>query len=193
MRLIGLTVNEDDDPSFINLVQRIIHGVVSTKKPKDYCVVRIDNWFGQRWLNFSGKMLGALGVRKTPNTTFPPFVPSRVRSYTLFAWAPEKDDYTNVEEPHAVHKWQPSSANLQNFVGKTFPDACFFWFSGNTKENHRGSLMGYVSSDGECWTWYLEFQRQGEWKQSKRANITPEQIDFFLSKCLGHTKGPCPN
>src|SRR5437773_9450264 len=46
MRLIGLTTNEDDDAAIISVVQRLIHGVVSTRKPKDYCVVRIDNWFG---------------------------------------------------------------------------------------------------------------------------------------------------
>jgi len=192
MRLIGLTLNEDDDPEFMTLVQRLIHGVISTSKPKDYCVVRIDNWFGERWLNFSGKTLGALGVHKKPNTTFPPFVPSRIRSCTLFTWNSKKEDYANVEEFHSVHKWQRSGTNLQNFVDNTFPDACFFWFSGNTKENHRGSLMGYVSSKGECWTWYLEFQRKGNWKRSKASNITSDQIDFFLSKCLGHTKGPCP-
>ena len=61
MRLIGLTVKEDDDAEFVVLVQRLIHGVVATSKSKDYCVVRIDNWFGERWLNFSGKTLGALG------------------------------------------------------------------------------------------------------------------------------------
>jgi len=192
MRLIGLTVDEDDDPGFIELVQRLIHGVVSTERPKDYCVVRIDNWFGERWLNFSGKALGALSVHKPPKRTFPPFVPSRIRSYTLFTWSPENDDYANVDEFHSVHKWQPSGANLQNFVSNTYPDASFFWFSGNTKENHRGSLMGYVSSKGNCWTWYLEFQQEGGWKQSKRVAITPEQVDYFLSKCLGHTTGPCP-
>jgi len=192
MRLIGLTVKEDDDPGFINLVQRLIHGVVSTKKPNAYCVVRIDNWFSERWLNFSGKTLGALGVHKRPNTTFPPIVPSRVRSYTLFKWFSEKDDYRNVEKFHSVHKWQQSGTNLQNFVINAFPDAAFFWFSGNSKENQRGSLMGYVSSSGECWTWFLEFQMKGEWKQTKRASITPEQVAFFLSKCLGHAKGPCP-
>jgi hypothetical protein len=175
------------------LVQRLIHGVILTSKPKDYCVVRIDNWFGERWLNFSGKTLGALGVHKKPNTTFPPFVPSRIRSCTLFTWNSKMADYANVEEFHSVHKWQHSGANLQNFVGNTYPDACFFWFSGNTKENHRGSLMGYVSSKGECWTWYLEFQRKGNWRRSKATNITPEQIDFFLSKCLGHTRGACPS
>src|SRR5204862_2461526 len=103
MRLIGLTINEDDDPIFINLTQRLIHGIVSTRRPKEYCVVRIDNWFGERWLNFSGKTLGALSVHKRTKVTFPPFVPSRVRSYTLFSLDAENDDYLTVEEFHPVH------------------------------------------------------------------------------------------
>ena len=191
MRLIGLTTNDDDDPGFIKLVQRIIHGVVSTEKPRDYCVVRIDNWFGERWLNFSGKLFGALGVRKTP-TTFPPFVPNRIRSFTLFTWDPEQDDYRQIEETHPVHKWQHSGTNLQNFVSKSFPDAAFFWFSGHTKQTHQGSLMTYVASNNECWTWYVGYKRNGDWKQAKLVNIAPAEIGYFLNKCLGHTKGTCP-
>jgi hypothetical protein len=41
---------------------------------KQTYVVKIDNWFGKRWLGFSGKALGALGVRKK-KLTLPPFHP----------------------------------------------------------------------------------------------------------------------
>ena len=192
MKLIGLSVNDDDDPVFIRLAQRLIHGVVATHKPAAYCVVRIDNWFGERWLNFSGKILGALGVRKAIKPTFPPFVPNRIKSYALFNWNAKQDDYEDVEEPCQVHKWQRSEANLYNYVGNNYPNAAFFWFSSSSKLNGRGSFMSYVSNGGECWTWYLEFQKKDEWKQSKRANISADEVDFLLGKCLGHEKGPCP-
>ena len=59
----------------------------------------------------------------------------------------------------------------------------------NTKANRRGSLMGYVAGDGEFWTWYLELRKETDWKQSKAINITPQQIGFYLDRCLGHSKG----
>ncbi len=192
MRLIGLTTNKDDDADFISLTQRLIHGIVSTRRLDDYCVVRIDNWFGDRWLNFSGKTLGALGVHKPTRVTFPPLVPSRVRSYTLSRFDATEDDYCAVEEGQPVHKWQSSGTNLQNFVESAFPESSFFWFSGNSGANRRGSVMGYVSGNGECWTWYLEFRKDTEWKQSKGINIAPDEVRFYLDKCLGHSKGPCP-
>src|SRR5207302_950625 len=96
MRLIGLRARGNDDQQFVTLVQRLIHGVVQSRMPKDYCVVRVENWFGDRWLNFSGKMLGVLSVRKN-RTTFPPFVPSRLGSYTLFTWNEDDNKYDDVE------------------------------------------------------------------------------------------------
>jgi len=192
MRLIGLSTNEDDDADFISLVQRLIHGVVSMRRPKDYCVVRIDNWFGHRWLNFSGKTLGALGLHKRDPVTFPPFVPSRVRSYTLFRLDEEENDYMSIDDRRPVHRWQNSGENLHNFVKHSFPDSSFFWFSSNTKANRRGSLMGYVVGDGEFWTWYLELCKEIDWRQSKAINITAQEIGFYLEQCLGHSKGPCP-
>jgi hypothetical protein len=203
MRLIGLSVKEDDDRQFISLAQKLIHGVVQTRMPKDYCVVRVDNWFGDRWLNFTGKILGQLGVRKLGRITFPPFVPSRLGSYTLFTWNQEKDEYVSVENFRVVHKWQRSAENFQNFVDRKYPDSAFFWFSGNTKVNSRGSVMGYVAgsypdqgitrtaeqrgrrarTEQPFWTWYLEFKKEAGWKHSKAINITPEQVQFYVEKC----------
>src|SRR6266566_10163110 len=96
------------------------------RRPKDYCVVRIDNWFGHCWLNFSGKTLGALGVHKRDPVTFPPFVPSRVRSYTLFRLDEEENDYVSIDDRRPVHRWQNSGENLHNFVKHSFPHSSFF-------------------------------------------------------------------
>jgi hypothetical protein len=192
MRLIGLSVNEDDDADFIALTQRLIHGVVMARRPRVYCVVRVDNWFGGRWLNFSGKMLGALGVRKTHRVTFPPFVPNRIRSYSLFKLDEDGNDYSAVEKRHPVHRSQTAGDNLHNFVEKSFPDCSFFWFSSNTKANGCGSIMGYIVGKGTQSTWYLEFRKEGSWKRSKAVNITEREIASYLNTCGGHFKGPCP-
>jgi hypothetical protein len=196
MRPLRFKPWENEDEQFVSLVRNLINGVVLTTRPKVYCVVRVDNWFGDRWLNFTGKILGQLGVRKHGRTTFPPFVPSRLRNYAMFEWSDEKNDYVDVENPPLVHKWQRSMQNFQNFVDRAYPDSAFFWFSGNTKANSRGSVMGYVTkydpdeersrlwrAQGPTWAWYLEFSKDAGWKHSKAINITPEQVQFYLNKC----------
>src|SRR5262249_55901674 len=119
--------------------------IVQSRRPKVYCIVRVDNWFGDRWLNFSGKILGQLSYHKLSRITFPPFVPNRLRNYAMCEWSDEKNDYVELEDPPMVHKWQKSTENFQNFVDSAYPDSAFFWFSGNTKLNSRGSVMGYVA------------------------------------------------
>ena len=49
-----------DDPGFLDWVEATVVGVEEAIDTKQTYVVKIDNWFGQRWLGFSGKALGAL-------------------------------------------------------------------------------------------------------------------------------------
>jgi hypothetical protein len=204
MRLVRISPEENEDEQFVSLVRNLIHGIVQSKRPKVYCVVRVDNWFSDRWLNFSGKMLGRLSVRKLGRITFPPFVPSRLRNGGMFEWIDQDNNYVKVEKPPLFHKWQKSTDNFQNFVDRAYPDSAFFWFSGNTKVNSRGSLMGYIAgsypdegldrtaqrrdrraqAEQPFWTWYLEFNKEAGWKHSKGINITPEQFKFYIEKCV---------
>ena len=41
-----------DDPEFLSWVERIIAGVEARFETDQCYVVKIDNWFGQRWLGF---------------------------------------------------------------------------------------------------------------------------------------------
>ncbi|MCA1709275.1 MAG: hypothetical protein LC808_40740 [Actinobacteria bacterium] len=69
-----------DDPGYLDWVEATVVGVEEAINTKQTYVVKIDNWFGKRWLGFSGKALGALGVRKQ-KLTLPPFIPTRVVSH----------------------------------------------------------------------------------------------------------------
>jgi hypothetical protein len=63
-----------DDPEYLDWVEATVVGVEEAIKTEQTYVVKIDNWFGKRWLGFSGKALGALGVRKK-KLTLPPSSP----------------------------------------------------------------------------------------------------------------------
>ena len=54
-----------------------LDAAVANYRPAEIYLVCIDRWFDAKWLNFSGKVLGALGVWRS-RTTIPPFHPHRV-------------------------------------------------------------------------------------------------------------------
>jgi len=58
------TPADGDDAEYLDWVETAIVGVEEAVKSNETYVVKIDNWFGQRWLGFSGKLLGKAGVRK---------------------------------------------------------------------------------------------------------------------------------
>ena len=68
---------------YLDWVEAAVVGVEEAIKTDQAFLVKIDNWFGKRWLGFSGKALGALGVRKE-KLTLPPFIPSRLVSQRRF-------------------------------------------------------------------------------------------------------------
>lgn len=72
-----------DDAGYLDWVEATVVGVEEAIKTDQTYVVKIDNWFRKRWLGFSGKVLGALGVAKA-KLTLPPFIPSRVVSQRRF-------------------------------------------------------------------------------------------------------------
>ncbi|MEP6360801.1 MAG: hypothetical protein ABJ287_00315, partial [Balneola sp.] len=67
----------DDNDQFISRVEVLIEKFILEKKPNSFYLIKIDNWFDKKWLGFSGKILGAVGIAKS-DLTIPPFVPNRI-------------------------------------------------------------------------------------------------------------------
>ena len=61
-----MTPEFDDAPDFIGHVEQVVNGVVRRHLPETLVLIKINNWFGSKWLGFSGKALGALGVWNKP-------------------------------------------------------------------------------------------------------------------------------
>jgi hypothetical protein len=53
-----------DDPGYLDRVEATVVGVEEANNTKQTYVVKIDNWFGQRWLGLSGKALFAFVRRR---------------------------------------------------------------------------------------------------------------------------------
>ncbi len=162
-----LESTQSDDPSFVQLIAKILDSVVSQYSPEILTVIQIDNWFDHKWLNFSGKVLGALGVWKS-ELTLPPFHPNRVISQATSRLT--DGQYQQFEAP-PLHVLQQSDENLNRKVRCQTKSGVFAWWSGNTLANGRGSLMVYAEIEDQPSTWFLGFQRNGKWKISKKNGI----------------------
>ena len=79
---------QGDSAEFMKKVQALALGVARDYEPARLYVVRIDNWFGPKWMRFAGKFTAgkgfAIGVHKT-TLHVPPFVPHRVIAERVFA------------------------------------------------------------------------------------------------------------
>jgi hypothetical protein len=159
----------DDDPGFVSEVVGLVRGAVAMSAPNSVFIVKIDSWFGPRWLSFSCKMMGAFGVSYLSELVIPPFVPRRVMSQRSYDRA--GDHFVEVHGAAPLHVRQSSEANLRRRLKDMHPNAALFWWSGNTRSTGRGALMAYLPTPEGHTDWYAELRRDGEWKFGRRLGV----------------------
>jgi hypothetical protein len=162
-----------DDPNFVEWVERVIEGVEKQFVAEQIYIVKVNNWFGQRWLGFSGKALGLVGVRNR-RLTLPPFVPSRVVSQQRFL-----SPNARSTRSRTLHVRQHSEENLTRYADVMIHDATVFWYSSSTVENSRGSLMAYVLTPEGHWPWYVGLRRTGSWRVVEAVGISRGELHEF--------------
>jgi hypothetical protein len=168
----------DDAPDFIRQVEHLVNGLLRRHAPSSLVLVKIDNWFGSRWLGFAGKTLGALGVWSKPyklpadNITIPPFVPSRVVSQRRFA----SPTYEEIDNGKPIHKRMRSSVALLRKASTAVPKAALIWYSGNSKTAGRGAVMAYIPVDGSYWPWYAALKIGEPWCLTETWDIKREDL-----------------
>jgi hypothetical protein len=167
-----------DDPAFVSFVSRIADSLVLRHQPDLVALIEIDNWFDHKWLNFSGKVLGALGVWQK-DLTIPPFHPNRIKVHTAYRLN-KKGEYEQFEA-RPLHIFQSSSENLRRKL-KHAPAASrvFIWWSGKTEANVKGSLMAYIHNATDAISWYVSFDCGDRWKVNKTKNISVQAVMDLL-------------
>jgi hypothetical protein len=138
-----VSVQSGDSAEFVARARALAIGVARDRQPARLYLIRIDNWFGPRWMHFAGKVtVGkhfAAGIHKT-RLHVPPFVPHRVVAERVFA-GPEYEE-TVVAPP--LHIECPSKQALTRRIADIDKDAAFLWFSGTSEEQKRGAAMVYL-------------------------------------------------
>jgi hypothetical protein len=124
--------------------------------PRTLVLIAVDHWFGSRWLNFSGKILGIAGVHSYP-PSIPPFVPARIVSQRRFA----SPNYVETDAGRPLHIEVSSSEALRRKLATIEPDTAVIWYSADSYQTGQMSLMTYAPVNGEYLNWYASFQRHG--------------------------------
>ena len=132
-----------DSAEFMRKVQALVAGVARDYEPAYLYVIRIDNWFGPKWMRFAGKFSAGkhfyAGIHKV-TLHVPPFVPHRVVAERVFA-GPNYDE--TVARP-PLHIECASMLALTRRIADVDKDAAFLWFSGQSEVQKRGSVMVYL-------------------------------------------------
>ena len=144
-----ISIQQGDSAEFIEKARAIAIGVAQEYEPARLYAIRIDNWFGPKWMHFAGKFTvgrlphsgpaAAIGVHKT-RLHVPPFVPSRVVAERVFV-GPDFDRTVSVAP---LHIETPSKIALQRRIADIDKEAAFLWFSGASEAQKRGSVMVYL-------------------------------------------------
>jgi hypothetical protein len=185
MERLGLELTDLDDIRFIHAVRPIIAGAVAIVAPSEVYIVKVDNWFGARWLWFSHKALGAVGIGWF-ELRIPPFTPARILCESYFKRV--DGEYQREPAPLQLHVTQTSADNATRRVSTLCPDAALFWWSGNTLRNGRGSLMAHMLAPEGHVGWYAEFKVDdaGAWLPAlTRRTSRTELEDYALHASAG--------
>src|SRR5215467_316509 len=149
MGSIRIQPEPGDAPEFVSHVEAVVNGILRRHAPRELILIKINNWFGVKWLHFSGKALGALGVWKS-DLTIPPFVPNRVISQRRFA-AP---DYTESERGDLIHIAIESDEARKRRVNDVAHGAALVWYGAGSDQARRGAIMAYVPVGDSYSPWY---------------------------------------
>ena len=183
-----ISVDPDDCPECVDIIQQIIIGCTNTVRPDEFYVIKIDNWFGDNWVGFSHKFMGVAGVKNLDDLVVPPFKPSRVVSEQYFVKSTSQ--YEQKPLPSPIHvNLDDMARNEKRKMRLLYPDTAFFWWSGESLRNTRASLMAYLPTLSEHVGWYVAFKRDIEWKTTILKGIDQSELldykrrsTFFTSR-----------
>jgi hypothetical protein len=185
--MIEIVASELDAPEFLERVRRAIGGAVALHRPAELRIVRIDDWFDSKWLRFSGKTLGAVGVYAA-SLTVPPFHPHRVVEEARYVADPIAG-YRAAAVATPLHLEQRSERNLVRRAADVAPGAVLAWYSARSAVSRRGSLMLYApDADGIYSAWYAAFvDATPDWRLTRVKGISRSELGVMEQAAVEHT------
>lgn len=182
------TLEPRDDPTFLAVIDRIVGSLVLRDRPQGVHLVHVDNWFGPKWLRYSGRGVVAFPMGYATNRvvalddhyqdklTFPPFTRNRIVSEHYFART-NKGEYEEQCPAHLVHRrrWRWREQKLHRRVADFGASGLFVWYSSGTVGNDRASLLVYGSIGENACAWYAGFLLREAWQIEHVKGIDPRR------------------
>jgi hypothetical protein len=180
-----------DDPAFLNTVDRLTTALLGLHNPDELYLIRLDNWFDQKWLGFSGigrvrfdgaPMEVALDDLSQDQLTFPPSTPKRVVTEHYFART-TKGYFQEQASPQRVHRWllEHSACNLQRRVISFSRSGLFVWFTSLSAKNDRASVMVYSAASGSMSAWFASFVKERTWKLHRVKGVSRDWVNGLVA------------
>ena len=120
---------------------RLSRGGHPTEQTLDIvCTIRVNDWFDSKWLGFSGKLVGAVGVWNT-ELTVPPFNPNRIREERWFDVGRDAAASEPGRRP-AIHRTMRSDSSTTRQIATVAPHVLCGWYTANSAEIGRGAFDG---------------------------------------------------
>jgi len=175
--------DDDDAPEFLAEVQALTDGLLRAFAPPSIVVIKIDNYFGKKWLHFSGKLRfsakAAVGVWKK-SLNVPPFVPNRVVSQSVFAGLA----YDEAISTNPIHIHTESKNALRRYVADVAHGSAIVWYSGQSKNSGHGSMMAHFPTADGYWPLYVHWVNRGSWRVVESFEINYEGRRFTATRLL---------
>ncbi|MDJ1473390.1 hypothetical protein [Xanthocytophaga flava] len=177
--MIALLPHPTDDATFLSYLETLIQNQVNDYRPNHLYLIRLDNWFDDKWLGFSGTRMHEISIWQLDQVTVPPFHPNRVESCLYYKL--KEGSYTLKVMTKPLHIIQTSTDNLHRKITDFMDDGLFVWYSSNSKMNSMGAVMMYQVKDNECFPFYLSLSGGINWKVQKTKGITRSQVEEILA------------
>ncbi len=182
-----VSTQQGDSAEFMGKACGLALGVALDYVPARLYVIRLDNWFGPRWMHFAGKFTAgkgfAVGAHKA-RLHVPPFVPHRVLAERVF----EGPDYEETMFAAPLHIGCPSKKALTRRIEDIDKDAAFVWFSGASEAQKRGAVMVYLPVAigptasrfvelGQSGAFYMGFSQSDKtWKPTMLRGVSRSEV-----------------
>ncbi|MDP9192919.1 MAG: hypothetical protein M3P06_14555 [Acidobacteriota bacterium] len=168
-----VTTEAGDDAEFIAFTETVLTRVTLMQAPGIH-ITRINGWFGEKWIGFSGKVMGAFGVHYREEMDIPPFVPNRVITSTYLKLVGGR--YEPSESAVQLHIHQRSESNFRRKVREVVPADVLIWFSGGSERDGRGSILAYVPTVEGHTPGFLSLARDPSWRIIKSIGLSPSEL-----------------
>jgi len=173
--MIEIMAQETDAREFVANVSAVISAALAETGATLARIIKIDHYFGQRWLAFSHKALGALGIATT-DLVVPAFVPSRVAAEEELGLS-AGEWRRNSAAPRSIHRRQTSAANAQRKLSRVGANTAFFWWSGASGSYGRGSILAYLPTAEGHVPWYVELAaKEGVWRPVQLKGLSSTEF-----------------